>query len=762
MTLTRRKLLAGAAAGGGLLVVFSLLPRTYRDPLEPGPDETAFDAWIKIAGDGVVTVAVPQLEMGQGVTTILPQIVALELGADWRQVAVQPAPVSAAYANFALAARWAPLWRPLIPALADEPDDLLLRRWARAHRFAATAAGTTLAAFEQPCREAAATTRGLLAKAAARRWNVGWEDCDAAHGFITHGDKRLAFADLAAEAGGLEPPTPPPLRTSPPSERVASSGVADTQDAPLAFPRLDLPSKVDGSWQFAADVRLPGMVYAAIRHGPRDRSRLVGFDTGAAGKVPGLVGVVRGKRWLAAAARNWWAAEQALDALAPRFATDHPVNSDAMDNALDDALHGSGGTLVASSGQGDAPFPPEFARRYDVMPGLHATIETTAVTARLNHGMLELWMASQMPESARVAAARAIGISPLDVILYPMSAGGSFDRRLEHEQAIEAALLARELQRPVQLVWSRREEQLGDMPRAPAAATLAAQITTEGTIARMRMHMATPPTMRETGRRLFANRTTWSAIDSVAGEADPLAVNGVLGSYAIPDAAVIHIPVRIDLPTSRMRGGADALTCFMREGFIDEVAQQFHKEPLAYRMGMIGNNVRLGGCLQRVSQLAQWDGGARGTGQGIACHTMGPPFPGARAMGHIAVVASARAGKGGVRVSQVFAAVDIGRIINRDIALQQVEGGLIFGLAMALGCATQYRDGIPANERLADLALPLLDDTPDIAVAFIESDEDPFEPGEIGVPAIAPAVANALYSATGLRLRRLPLLSDAT
>jgi CO/xanthine dehydrogenase Mo-binding subunit len=189
LAVSRRGLLAGAAAGGGLLIAWALLPRSFDVPLSPGRGEAAFNAWLKIGRDGVVTVAVPQLEMGQGVTTLLPQVVATELGADWRQIAVEPAPASGAYVNLPLAARWAPLWRPTIDAFADEPDDYLLRRWAEDNRFAATAEGTSLAAFETPCREAGAAARAMLAMAAADRWGVDWEECDAQAGFVVHGHR---------------------------------------------------------------------------------------------------------------------------------------------------------------------------------------------------------------------------------------------------------------------------------------------------------------------------------------------------------------------------------------------------------------------------------------------------------------------------------------------------------------------------------------------------------------------------------------------
>ncbi len=752
MKLTRRSVLAGTAIGGGLLVAWSFVPREYDSPLEPAPGETAFDAWLKIGEDGVVTVAVPQLEMGQGVTTLLPQLVAMELGADWRQVGVEPAPVSGAYANLPLAARWAPLWRPNFPSLADEPDDFLLRRWAEANRFTATAEGLSLAAYELPCREAAAAARAMLAMAAAERWDVDWEECEAEAGFIVHGENRLSFGELAREAASFEAPDPPPLRPEPPVDPAMADPGAATG---TSFPRLDLPSKVDGTFLFAGDVRLPDMVYAAIRHGPRDQAEVVGYDLERAAGIRGLVGVVRGKRWLAAAAENWWAAEQALNAMNPRFATENIVRTERIEAALDDGVRRGKGSLIASAGEGDEAYEPDFALRYDVAPAVHGTIETASVTARLSGGRLELWMASQAPEAVRMAAARALGISRGDVVLYPMAAGGSFDRRLDNDHAIEAALIAREIGRPVQLVWSRVEEQMALNPRMPAAGLIGAELSAEGRILALRARMAAPPSALEFGRRLFDNLTTWSAIDQVAGEADAMAVEGLMPPYNIPDMAIYHVPVEVPLPTGRMRANAHGITCFMRESFIDEVVVRHQQEPVSYRIAMLGGDVRLAECLQRAARMAEWDGGARGTGQGVACHRMGE----GEAQGRIAIVASAAAGEGGVRVNSLHAAVDIGRVLNRDIALQQIEGGLVFGLGLALGCATGYEEGRPTALRLSDLQLPTLADTPRITIELVAGTGEPFDPGEIGVPAVAPAIANALFSATGLRLRRLPLLS---
>lgn len=754
MRVSRRGLLIGGAVGGGLLVAWALFPRRYRMPLPVAEGETAFGAWLTIADDGVVTVAVPQLEMGQGVTTLLPQIVAMELGADWRQVAAAPAPISAAYANYPLAAIWSPLWHPPIAALADEPDDLLLRRWAEDENFTATAEGTTLAAYELPCREAAAAARAMLCMAAAERWGVEWEACEASGGFVRHDAKALSFGELASEAADHEPPDPPPLRPEPPAEKAAEFPIDDALQT--AFPRLDLPSKVDGSYLFAGDVRLPNMAYAAIRHGPLDRAELSSFDRGAAAGQHGLLAVVDGKRWLAAVAENWWSAEQALAAMAPRFRLANPLSSARIEEALDDGVRRGEPERVAERGQGDADMvTPDLALRYDVAPAVHGTIETASCTARLENGRLELWIASQAPEAARRSAAKALGLGLDDVVLYPMPAGGSFDRRLEHDHAMEAALIAREAGRPVQLVWSRWQEQLMVRPRPPVAAVLSARLGEDGYIDTFRARLAMPPAAQEFGRRLFDNLTTWAAIEEVEGEADPMALVGLMPPYGIPNVAIDHVPVRIGLPTGRMRGNAHGYTAFMVESFIDEVAHRHGQEALAFRISMLGSDVRLATCLQRAARLGEWGGGGDASGQGIACHRMGD----GETDGRIALVATATAGEGGVRVSRLAAAVDIGRVVNRDIALQQIEGGLIYGLGLALGSAAEYERGLPLGGRLGALQIPSLEDSPEIAIDLIDSDAEPFDPGEIGVPPVAPAIANALFSATGLRLRRLPLLS---
>ena len=757
MRLTRRGLLIGAAAGGGLVVAYNLLPQRYGVPLEPGTGETAYNAWVKIARDGVVSVAVPQLEMGQGITTLLPQIVAVELGADWRQIAVEPAAVSPAYANPVLAARWAPLWAGGFAALAAAPEDILARRFAERAVLMATADGTSLAAYEAPAREAAAAVRSLLCQAAADRWNVRWEECEAQAGFVAHGKRRLSFGALSVEAAGYNPPDPPVLRAEPVRERPA-----DPPEATPTFTRLDAPSKVDGSFAFAGDVRLPELVYASIRHGPIGDAELERFDQARAKGITGLVGVVRSRRWLAAVATSWWAAERALDKMRPRFRVVGGADSARIEAALDHALREELPTRAFETGDPDVALGERasLSARYDVAPALHATIETTTATARITGSRLELWLASQAPEQARRAAARALGFALRNVVLYPLAAGGSFDRRLEHEVAVEAASIARAIERPVQLIYSRTQEHLRGWPRTPVAALLSARTVAEGGIAAWRTRIAVPSSGREFGRRLFGGASPHDAIAEAAGTDDPLAIEGAIPPYAIPHLAVDRLRLPIGLPTGRLRGNSHGYTTFFTESFVDELAHAARREPLSYRVEMLARDLRLAACLTAVARLGEWGGGLGASGQGLACHRMEDVAGRENGGGRIAVIAAARRDERGVRVDKLAAVADIGRIVNLDIARQQIEGGLVFGLGLATGASTRYARGLPGTNRLAALGLPLLVDCPEIAVDFIDSDAPPFDPGELGVAAVAPAVANALFSATGVRFRRLPLLSE--
>jgi isoquinoline 1-oxidoreductase beta subunit len=338
------------------------------------------------------------------------------------------------------------------------------------------------------------------------------------------------------------------------------------------------------------------------------------------------------------------------------------------------------------------------------------------------------------------------------VTVHPMLIGGSFGAALEHSVAEQAAVLAIKLKRPVALVWSRGEDSLHDRYRPAAAARMAARLAPNGAILGWSAKIAAPATGAELARRLMPGAATEAAIAVATG--DRYAVAGAMPPYRIPAIAIDHHAADIGVATGHVRGGAHALSAFFTECFLDELAKLGHSEPMSFRIGMLGGNARLARCLSTAAALGGWDGGVPGSGQGIACHA----FRGS----YIAVLAEAHMGDDQRPVvDRLVAAVDCGALINPDLVRQQIEGGLIFGMASALGAATGFTRGLADVRGFDSLAIPRLVDTPDITVELIRSEEAPGGVGELGVPAVAPAIANALQAATGYRIRNLPLRTVA-
>lgn len=725
---SRRSLLIGGGIGAGLMVAWSVWPRDYPAALHAGPGESIFNAWIKIGDDGRVIVAVPQAELGQGAYTLIPQIVADELGADWRTVAVEAAPISPSYANRTLIAEASGAAR--LGALGSA-GGWIAAEYATRTAMMITAGSTSVRAFEAPAREAAAGARALLMIAAAKRWDVDWQACDTAEGFVTLGEDRIRFAELAAEAAGHRLPADLPVREGT-ENRLYGTNV----------PRLDLPAKVDGSITYAADVRLPDMVFAAIRQGPPGNTRLIGVDRAAADAVRGVRMIVETPRWVAAIANNWWSANQALDALSPKFRTAGKLPDDTtIEAALTTAIDSGDGSRLASQGDLEAAFRGETVRSVTYTAAMmpHAAIEPMCATAQFRRGQLELWIPTQAPTAARRAAAKAIGIAEQDVILHPTMAGGSFGRKLETDAASQAAILAVKAGRPVQLLWSRSEDMLHDRYRPPAQARMTARANAAGQILGWQTRIACPDTGAEQAERIGLP----FAIDGgpVAGAVPP---------YAMASFALDHHPASIGIETGNWRSGAHSYTCFFTECFIDELAQARGIDPLLMRIQALGNEPRLAQCLSTAATMAGWQGGIGGSNQGLACHMM----QGSR----IAVVAEARIDENQhIRVDRLTAVVDCGRQPNPDIVRQQIEGGLIFGMANALGNGISIERGLSVERNFRDLALPVLADCPQIEIAFAGKSATTGGISEIGVPAVAPAIANALFTASGRRLRSLPL-----
>jgi isoquinoline 1-oxidoreductase subunit beta len=717
--ITRRNLLIGAAAGGALVVGWSLWPRVSVPNLATAPGETLLNGFIKIGRDGHIVVVSPQVELGQGSYTLMAQVVADELGADWRTIAVEPAPINGLYTNDLLSAEWHSGW--------GLPDAIQ-----------GTGGSTSLRAFEPKLRDAAAAARVLLCKAAAERWDASWEACDTDEGFVILGKDRLRFGDLAAEAAEFDLPKVIPRRDK--GTRLAGRGVN----------RLDVPAKIDGSANYAADIRLPDMVYAAIRQGPPGDSRLTGFDAKAAAKMQGILSVIDHERWIAVAANSWWAANVALDKMRPKFTTPSGLATEAAaQKALTEALKADG-EIIAEAADVDALFEgaKPLTRRYSAGFATHAALEPMAATAAIENGRLQLWIATQVPDLARHAAARAIGFEPDAVTVHAMQVGGSFGRKYEVEIAGQAALIAQKLERPVQLIWSRSEDMAQDRMRPATQAELTARIGAGGRIEAYRAKIATTDAVAEMVARIVDGKAAHEV--QGAGKANARAVEGALPPYAIPAISLSHHPADLGVPTGKLRAGANGYTCFFTESFIDELAEQARRDPFSFRIGLLTGNARLAKCLTKVAMRGEWEGGAQGTNQGIACHMMQGSF--------IAVLAEAKmSDTGRPEVVKLTAVADVGRVMNPDIARQQIEGGLLYGLGLATGTAVTLIDGYPEPRRLGRLGLPRLADMPEISVELIRSKDAPGGIGELAVSPVAPAIANALFAGSGTRYRSIPI-----
>ena len=730
--LTRRKLLIGGGAGIGLVVAWAVWPRSYAPNLTAEKGEHIFGAYLKIGEDGHVTVAVPQAEHGQGSWTTLPQIVADELGADWRTVAVEPAPINPLYANPMAA-------EALFAGAFDNVPDTLRKSHATRSALMLTAGSTSIRQFEDVLRDAGAAARVLLQKAAAKRWGVDWQACSTAAGFVVRGKDKLRFGELAAEAVGGSLPDPLPLRAGPDARLTGQS-----------LPRLDSPAKIDGSVNFAADVRLPGMLFAATRQGPTADATYAGGDRKAADRVFGMRHVVDGGNWVAAVATNWWAAKTGLEALGPKFEAPAKLPDQySIRTALENAIKGDG-VRVASAGDLGAAFRGQrvVTAEYRADPALHAAVEPRAATVAWNEdGSVELWLPTQAPALAQAAVAAATGAS---VIVHAMPVGGGFGGALEHDAAVQAALISRAAKAPVQLTWSRAEDCVQDRFRAPALAKMAGRVDANGRVMGLLTKIAAPATGRELAGRLMTGDPGAQAALVLPEGADGYAVAGAQPAYQIPNWALDFHDADVGIRTGHLRGGADGYTCFFTESFIDELAHVAQTEAMSFRMGMLGGQARLARCLTTVAAMGGWDGGEGGSGQGLACHA----FRGS----YIAVFAEAHIDEDqSIAVERLVAVVDCGRQINPDVVRQNIEGGLVFGMALALGGSTRFKKGVATTRGFGDLDLPVLDSTPDITVELIQSDADPGGVHELAVPPVAPAIANALQSATGFRIRSLPL-----
>ncbi|MCF2515892.1 molybdopterin-dependent oxidoreductase [Sphingomonas sp. G124] len=696
---SRRTLLIGGGAGVGLIVAFLAWPRQDGSPLRAGPREAVLGPFLRIGTDGRVTLAVPQTEVGQGIWTGLAQIAADELGAAWENMAVEPAPHGDAYIN-----------------------QLITHDYQVKTRI--TAGSSSIRAFDQPLRAAAAAARTLLCAAAAGRWGVAAEECDTEGGFVVHEGKRLSFGEVAADAASLQPPKAPQLRPVGTGKLLGE-----------ALPRLDLPAKSDGSLRFASDLRLPRMIFASVRMAPPG-GRLRGFSRAGAKQQPGLIDLVVREEWIAALGETWWAADHALTRASARFSGESrgdlsALLSDSLDSGKAKRLFKRGDYYKATKDS------RPLSATYAMSATPHHPIEAPAAVARFTGDRLEVWAATQMPDLARAAAASAAGISEKLVSLYAMPIGDGSGSGMDVGTVAITVELAKHSGRPVSMALPPATAQNQDTARSPILARLSALPAPDGTIAAWSARIAGAP-----GLEADLARATGKPVAAFAPK-------GATPPYGIPAIRIDAVDAKLPTRTGYMRGGDEAMMTFATESFVDEMARALGAEPLTYRIGLLGGSPRLARAITTAAAIGGWDGGAPGSNMGLSCASLYGSY--------IGLLAEATLGADQrLKVSRLVAAVDAGRIVNPGLVRQQIEGGLLSALAAAVIPAPEWVAGMPRATPLRGRGYERLHDVPKIEVEIIGSDESSGGVSGLGMAVLAPAVANALAAGTGKRLRNLP------
>ena len=711
-TWTRRAFIGtGSLVGGGFVLGVAgvvLAPSRHSIVSDDAVEKGELTTWITVTPNNLVTVLVPHCEMGQGAQTALAMMAAEEMEAAWDLVRVKEAPALGAYANAYLLRAFA---GDSIPAPFERAVDYGTYRLARWFGLQVTGGSTAVRGTGQygMCVAGAAAKEMLIA-AAAERFGVPPADCKANGSRVMHAasGQSASFGELATAGAGRPVPAHPVLK-DPDTYTIRRT----------ARPRFDIPSKVDGSATYGIDFTVPGMLYAAVDMAPVFGGKLLSVDSGPAEAMPGVRRVVQLDEAVAVVADSYWRARQALGALEPQFddAGQGNVSSASIFAAFDEAL-------------GSAPEMPEAASTvvtadYRVPFLAHATMEPMACTARVDGDRAEVWAGVQDPLNARATAADALDLDVEHVQFTNLQLGGGFGRRLPFtlDYIDLGARIAKAMSpTPVKSVWSRENDIQHDYYRPAGMARFAGALDTSGTPLAVASHYA----------------------GGGNGEA-------VYMPYAIADkrADGRDAPHRVRL--GQWRSVLNSQHGFFKESFIDEMAHAASKDPYLFRHDLLSDQPRFRAALERVAAMADWgDPLPEGEGRGIAI---------VESFGSIVaqVAQVAVSSDASLRVRHIFAVVDCGDVVNTDTAKAQVEGGIIFGLSATMVGEISIAQGRVVESNFRDHQMIHLSDAPRISVEFIRSDAHLGGLGEPGVPPIAPAVTNAIFAATGIRVRDLPI-----
>jgi len=711
-SITRRHfVVASASAAGGLAISVAfpgLADAASIGAQAWGPESTPneINAFLAIDPDGSILIRSPHQEMGQGAITALPMIVAEELECDWSKVKVE-------YASPARNLREKNVYGEMT-----------------------TVGSRGVRTSWQMLLQAGASARERLIAAAAQRWNVSPSDCEAANSKITHKatGRSFDYGALAADAANIKLDKEPAIRT-PDQFKLIGKRLA----------RLDTPLKINGSAKFAIDTKVPDMVYAAVAACPVFGGKLKSVDDAPAKGRRGVLQVVKLENAVVVVADRFWRAKEALALLKPewdvgaagntdsaqfaklyRDTLDGPMVSARNDGSVDDAF-GKGGKLVEAV--------------YEAPHLAHATMEPLNATVHLQPDKLEVWLGSQTPMGTIRQAAAASGLKPEQIVIHNCFLGGGFGRRSINDEMRQAILVAKEVGKPVKLVWTREEDMTQDRYRPQAAVRMKAALGSDGMPTAFDAKIAVGSILRSTGINKVENGIEAQAVEGFANI-----------PYAIPNVRVGCMLKNTHVPVMFWRSVGSSQNAFFVESYIDELAQAAGQDPYKFRRTLLAGKSDFLGVLDTIAEKSDWGKPlGQGRGRGIAIHECYGSI-----IGQVAEVTVSQ--KGEVKVDRVVAAVDCGHVVNPGIVEAQIQSGVIYGLSAALYGEITVKQGRVEQGNFDEYQVVRLADTPKIEVYLALSGGKKWGGiGEPGTAVTAPAVANAVFAATGTRVRSMPL-----
>ncbi len=701
---SRRGFLKATSAFSGALVVGFNLPEAGAKTMAKAEAKSVANAWVRVDAKGGVTLICHRSEMGQGVYTSMPMLVAEELGVPLSAVKIEMAPSAPVYINAMLGGQ-------------------------------ITGGSTSVRDAWTKLREAGASARSVLVAAAADTWKVPAGECTTANGMVMHkSGKKATYGSLVAKASTMKMP-----------EKVALKDPKDWTIIGKQKARIDTPAKVYGKAQYGIDVKLPGMVIASLAQAPVIGGKAVKVNDAKAKAVKGVLGVVQIPDGVAVIAKDFYTAKKGRDALEIEWDNGPAAGLDMfrIEQDLRTASVGSG-AIMRKDGAGDAAIAKAASKieaEY-MLPFLaHATLEPVNCTAEIKNGECHITGPIQFQQGAQFGVAAAIKMPPEKVFIHTTFLGGGYGRKLELDFQIQAAQLAQAVGKPVKLIWTREDDMKHDFYRPISLHQMTAGLDDKGAVQALHFKMTSPSV------------TARAFPPVVQNGKDPFMAEGSENlTYKVPNLAIENVIHDTGVRVGYWRSVSNALNAFAVESFIDEIALATKKDPVAMRMGMLAHDPRSQNVLKLATERAGWGKAPAGRALGVAqmeCYGT-----------HSAVVAEVSMTKDGPKVHKVTCVVDCGIIVHPDQALAQMESGILLGFSSGMWDEITFKDGAVEQSNFHDYPMLRMSQVPQIDVTFVQSSAAPGGLGEVGVPLVMPAIANAVAALSGKRVRKLPLMQN--